>query len=63
MQKIKLVVWLFLGSVADLLAYRILAKLGDRLLGGQLVAAENRIDNAVLAGRCNVALRQRPLLE
>lgn len=62
-QEIKFIVRLFLRRVADLLADLVRAKFFDGLLSGQLVAAVDRVHDAILAGGRDIALRQRPLLE
>ena len=62
-QEIKFIVRLFLRRVADLLADLVRAEFLDGLLCGQLVAAVDRVHDAILAGGRDIALRQRPLLE
>ena len=62
-QEIEFIVGLLLRRVADLLADLVRAEFFDGLLCGKLVAAVDRVHDAILAGGRDIALRQRPLLE
>ena len=63
MQEIKFIVGFVFCSIADFFAYLVSAKFFHGLFSGELIAAINRVNDAVPAGGGHKALRQRPLLK